>query len=187
MLNIAKLSGDLLEGTCLFIVHNEDWHINKRLRLSIDGELNLIRDIANRINQLYETSVLNSTFTSNITEFKELSLKFEQQKEQSDIALMQKINYLKPNKNNIAFVENMEYYKNEVKRYSDQISDIMLKAEKSSEFSKYIKDQLETMKTTINVMLHKLDEASKRKKELHLKRIRLVKSRTQKIDLEINK
>lgn len=160
MLGISKLSGDLLEGTCYLIIHDEEWRRNKRLHLFIDGELNDLKRLTTTMKQLYDSSLQNSTFQTNIKEFKEISAKFTVRKEKAEVSLMQKVNALRPNKNNNMFIENMDHFKKGVREQTKIVKDILTKASKSVKFAKSTKNQLESIRSIINLRMHELDEKS---------------------------
>jgi hypothetical protein len=187
MLNISKISGDLIEGTCFLVLHNQEWRINKRLRLFVDGELNEMRTLSNRIIQLFDSSVANSTFVNNVKEFKELNLKFNEKCEATDIAIEQHINELKPNRNNVMYMDIMDSYKKEFNSKKEMIANIIIKADKAVDCAQIIEKQVESLKALIELKMHKFDEESEEKKNIeHDKNKIWLKQSLDKLNAEIN-
>ncbi|MHA1341390.1 MAG: prenyltransferase/squalene oxidase repeat-containing protein [Promethearchaeota archaeon] len=188
MLNISKIAGDIISGTCFFIVHDEEWRKNKRIKLFIDGELNQLKKIVDRLTQLYETSLLNSTFTKNIQEFIEIEQMFKNKKETIDIKINQKINELRPNKNNEMFVQNMTYYQNKIKEFTKQVDDILIKANKSVEFAKFTAQQLEIIENMISLKMKNLRQQIESRKNFTFKKNKeWLTQELSKIDSEIKR
>ncbi|MHA1730266.1 MAG: hypothetical protein ACTSWY_16265 [Promethearchaeota archaeon] len=189
LLNISKISGDLISGTehTYLILHEKEWRINKRLRLFMDGEVNEIKIIARRINQLYNSSLKNSTFTINVEKFKELVEKFNEKVESSKITVERKINELKPDNNNNMFLENKEYFQNELKQLRENAENILLKTDKAVQISDYISKQLTSIGDVINLRMYKLNEiAEEKNKNIHEKNKVWLKHEIEKLNSEID-
>jgi hypothetical protein len=164
MLNISRISGDLITGTNYLILHNSDWRHNKRLRLFIEHEISEIISFSHRIKQLYDSTISRSSFLKNLEQLKDLTQKFYIKKENSDMAVERKINELKPNKNNEFYIENIEYFHNEVKKVTDLVDLILLKVEKSEYLSTMIDKNLESIEKIINFEIHRLEEFSDKRR-----------------------
>ncbi len=188
MLNISKITGDLVSGTCFLILHDNEWRINKRLHLFIDGEIYETKGIANRMNQLFDSTVENSTFLSNIEEFKEISKAFYIKKEQSEILIEKKINELKPNKKNVMYLKNIEHFQDEIKKLDNYIDSILTKANKSVEYAQLMENQLESINSLINLRIHQIEETlEQRRGIIHSKNKTWLEQEFNKLDLSIKK
>lgn len=187
MLNISRISGDFISGTSYIILHNNDWRHNKRLKLFIDREVREIKSSSHRIKQLYDSTISRSSFLKNLEQLKDLAQKFYISKENSDIAIEQKINELKPNKNNELFIENIENFHNEVKTLTDLVDLILLKIEKSEYLSLFIEENLKSIDSLINFEIHRLEKQSDEKKLTNFNKNKIwIQQEFLKIDNEIS-
>ncbi|MHA1899142.1 MAG: prenyltransferase/squalene oxidase repeat-containing protein [Promethearchaeota archaeon] len=164
MLSKSKLSGDYIKGTDYIILHNKEWRLNKRIKLFIDGQLNELKSIENRIAQLYNTSIKERSFNINIEEIREVSESFLDKKEEIIKEFNQKIDELKPNRENEMFIENLNYFQENINKLSSNVNSILDKANKSIEFTNYMNEQLNKIKTMINIKIHNIEDALAQRK-----------------------